>query len=247
MMTVDQATADTRDARRDMSALWTVLAGVPLGFLAFLGDEIPEAAGRVLLTLTSNGFAWGAAALVAGYLTRRASRAPVVATALLLVATAVYYGLIVVVSRRWSGATLDDGSSADMHGLLSIALAAGFWSLLAVGAGLVLGSLGHVVRTGSRHLASAAAGLAFGMLAAEGLRQLSHDYHWPITDEFSRDLVLSAGVMVVLSLAVTGVLVACREVRGSWWTYLGSALVAGGIGTALWSLVDVVRVSGFSA
>jgi hypothetical protein len=226
-------------------ALLLPAAGVPLGALAFLGDELPKPVGQIVLTLTSNGCAWGAAALVAGYLVRRARRAPVVATALLLVATTVYYGLILTVSRRWSGGTLEDGSSADAYGLLSVARAAGFWLLLSVGAGLVLGSLGHVVRNGPRHRSAAATGLAFGMLAAEGLYQLSRHYYWPIPDDFVRAVVVSNAITVVLSLVVTVVLLACRSGRGAWWTYLGSAVLAGGLGAVLWSLIDMVRGSGF--
>jgi hypothetical protein len=242
--TADPTTTVTGDTPRDRTLLLSA-AGVPLGTLAFLGDELPAAAGQIVLMLTSNGFAWGAAALVAGYLVRRARRAPVAATALLLVATTVYYGLILVVSRRWSGATLEDGSSADAYGLLSIARAAGFWSLISVGAGLVLGSLGHFIRNGSRHRSSAAAGLAFGMLAAEGLYQLSRHYHWPVRNDFIRVIVVSNAVTVVLSLVVTVLLLAGRGARGSWWTYLGSAVVAGGLGVVLWSLVDMVRGTGF--
>ncbi|GAB4057272.1 DUF6518 family protein [Catellatospora paridis] len=238
------AETETTVTGRDRTLLLAAL-GVPLGTLAFLGDELPDAVGRIVLTLTSNGFAWGTAALVAGYLVRRARRAPVVATVLLLVATTVYYGLILVVSRRWSGGTLDDGSSADALGLQSIARAAGFWSLLSVGAGLMFGSLGHLVRNGPRQRSSAAAGLAFGMLAAEGLYQLSHDYYWPVTDDFVRAIVVSNAVTVVLSLVVTVVLLASRRGRGSWWAYLGSAVVAGGSGAVLWSLVDAVRGTGF--
>lgn len=240
----EPATTVTRDAPRDRTLLLAA-AGVPLGTLAFLGDELPDAVGQIVLTLASNGFAWGAAALTAGYLVRRTRRAPVVATALLLIATTVYYGLILVVSRRWSGGTLDDGSSADAHGLLSVARAAGFWLLASVGAGLVLGGLGHFVRNGPRHRSSAAAGLAFGMLAAEGLYELSHHYYWPIPNDFVQAIVVSNAVTVVPSLVVTGLLLACRGARGSWWAYLGSAVVAGGLGATLWSLIDIVRSSGF--
>jgi hypothetical protein len=38
------------------------------------------------------------------------------ATVLLVSATLVYYLLILVVSRRWSGGMLQDGSSADRYG-----------------------------------------------------------------------------------------------------------------------------------
>ncbi|MFD2768095.1 hypothetical protein [Micromonospora eburnea] len=76
----EPATTITGDGSRDRTLLLSA-AGVPLGTLAFVGDELPKAAGHIVLTLTSNEFAWGAAALVAGYLVRRARRAPMVATA----------------------------------------------------------------------------------------------------------------------------------------------------------------------
>lgn len=242
--TVEPVTTVSRGTPRDRMLLLPA-AGVPLGVLAFLGDELPDTLGRIVLTLTSNGFAWGAAALVAGYLAGRARRAPVVATALLLVATTVYYGLILVVSRRWSGWTLEDGSSADAYGLLSVARAAGFWLLISVGAGLVLGSLGHLVRSGSHRRSSAAAGLAFGMLAAEGLQKLSHGYYWPIPNDFVLAIVVCNAVTVLLSLVVTVVVLVFRRPGRSWWIYLGSAAAAGGLGAVLWGFVDLVRSSGF--
>jgi hypothetical protein len=241
---MEPATTVTRTTALDGSLLLPA-AGVPLGVLAFLGDELPDPMGPIVLTLTSNGFAWGAVALVAGYLVRRARRAPVVATVLLIVATLVYYGLILVVSRRWSGGTLDDGSSADAYGLMSVARAAGFWLLISVGAGLVLGGLGHLVRSGPRQRSSAAAGIAFGMLAAEGLSQLSHDYYGPIPDGFVQAIVMSNAVTVVLSLVVTVALLAFRGSGRSWWIYLGSAALAGGLGAVLWGFIDMARGSGF--
>lgn len=247
MTVVEPATTVTGDESRDRSLSWSATAGVPLGALAFLGDELPDTAGRIVLALTSNGFAWGAAALVAGYLVRSARRAPRASTVLLLVATLVYYGLILVVSRRWSGGFLEDGSSADLHGLMSVARATGFWLLVSVGAGLMLGRLGHVVRNGPRQRSSIAAGVAFGMLAAEGLHELSHDYLWPIPDDFVRVIVVSYAATVLLSLVVTVVLLACRAASGSWRTYLGSAVLTSGLGAVLWSLIDMIRRSGFAA
>ncbi len=197
-----------------------------------------------MLTLTSNGFAWGAAALVAGYFVRAARRAPVVATALLAVATAVYYGLVLVVSQRWSWATLNDDSSGDVVWLLSVARAAGFWMLIAVGAGPVLGRLGHAIRNGSRYRSSFAAGLAFGLLAAEGLFQLGR-FRWPILDDFVRVIVVSSAATVALSLIVTVILLMRRPACASWWAYLASAVVAGGLSSMLWGLIDIFRSSGF--
>ncbi|MEU8007704.1 hypothetical protein AB0B66_41645 [Catellatospora sp. NPDC049111] len=227
------------------SLRWVSVAGALLGTLAFLGDELPEGVGRIVLTLTSNGFAWGAAALVTGYLVRRARRAPVVATGLLLVATAVYYLLILVVSRRWSGGYTEDGSSYDLYGLISLVRAAGFWLGLAVGAGLVFGLLGHVVRNASPGLSAAAAGLSYGLLAAEGMYGLATASWSMIDGPFVQAYVVSYAIQVPLALAVVTVLAARRSTPFAWAVYPASAVCSAGLGIALWSVVASIRVSGF--
>ncbi|WP_203697266.1 hypothetical protein [Catellatospora coxensis] len=227
------------------SLRWVLIAGALLGTPAFLGDELPEAVGRIVLTLTSNGFAWGAAAFGTGYLVRRARRAPVVATGLLLVATAVYYLLILVVSRRWSGGYTEDGSPHDLYGLIGLVRAAGFWLVLAAGAGLVFGLLGHVVRNASPGRSAAAAGLSYGLLAAEGLHGLATAAWWMIDDPFVQAYVVSYAVQVPLALAVVTVAMAGRSGPVSWAVYTASAVCAAGLGIALWSVVDSIRVSGF--
>lgn len=248
MATAETATAVTEiepPAEVGRSLRRVLAAGALLGTLAFLGDELPGVAGRIVLTLTSNGFAWGAAALVTGYLVRRARRAPFVATGLLLVATAMYYQLILVVSRRWSGGYTEDGSPHDLYGLLGLARAAGFWLLLAVGAGLVLGLLGHIVRNGSPRLSAAAAGLAYGLLAAEGLYGLATAAWTMIDDPFVQAYVVSYAVQVPLALAVVTVLTARRRAPVAWAIYTASAVCAAGLGIAAWSVVASIRASGF--
>ncbi|WP_144119573.1 hypothetical protein [Catellatospora sichuanensis] len=221
------------------------VAGTLLGALAFLGDELPGVGGRIVLTLTSNGFAWGAAALVAGYLVRQARRAPFVATGLLLVATAIYYLLILVVSRRWSGGYTEDGSSYDVYGLLDLARAAGFWLVLAVGAGLVLGLLGHIVRNGSPRLAAAAAGSAFGLLTAEGLHGVITAPWTVITEPFHLAYAVSHGVQVLLAVVLVIILTARRGGPVSWRICAASAVFVAALGVTAWSVIESIRVSGF--
>ncbi|GAA2382531.1 hypothetical protein Cme02nite_53770 [Catellatospora methionotrophica] len=224
---------------------WVPVAGALLGTLAFLGDELPGLAGQLVLMLTSNGFAWGAAALVTGHLVRQARRAPLVATVVLLVATAMYYLLILFVSRRWSGGQLEDGSSADTYALFSLARAAGFWALLAIGAGLVLGLLGHAVRNGSPRTSAAAAGAAFGLLAGEGLYGLFTMAWTMIGDSFVQAYVISYAAQVCLAMAVVTVLTARRDAPVSWPVYTASALSAAALGATFWSVLQAIRSTGF--
>jgi hypothetical protein len=84
------------------------------------------------------------------------------ATVLLVSATLVYYLLILVVSRRWSGGTLQDGSSADRYGLRSLAVITTAWLLVSVVAGPVLGLLGQMTKTMPVPGAALAAGVAPG-------------------------------------------------------------------------------------
>ncbi|WP_213457131.1 hypothetical protein [Rhizomonospora bruguierae] len=99
--------------------------------LAFTADSVNGVAGHVMVALTSSGFAWGLAAVLAGRHADTVRRAVAGATGLLVLATVLYYLLILLVSRRWSGATLADGSSADMAGLRSVAIMPVVWLVAA--------------------------------------------------------------------------------------------------------------------
>ncbi|WP_262286288.1 hypothetical protein [Micromonospora sp. MA102] len=108
--------------RRPTYAVNVTAAAAALGLLAFAADFVHGVAGHVMDALTSSGFAWGLAAVLAGRYADTTRRAVTGATGLLFLATVLYYVLILLVSRRWSGATLADGSSANMAGLRSVAV-----------------------------------------------------------------------------------------------------------------------------
>src|SRR5689334_15701387 len=84
-----------RPARR---AVMVVVAAVTLGVLAFTADAIDGSVARLVVTaLVSSGLAWGLAALLAGWAAPDHRRAATGATSLLVVATLVYYLLILLV------------------------------------------------------------------------------------------------------------------------------------------------------
>jgi hypothetical protein len=221
----------------------TLAAGAALGALAFAGDELPGLAGDAVFTLFGNGFAWGAAALVTGYLVRGARRAAGVATGLLLVATAVYYQLILVVSRRWSGGYQEDGSSHDPLGLLSVARAAAFWLAMSVVAGLVLGLLGNLIRERRPRLAAVAAGVAGGLLAAEGMHTLWVMQPWRgagLSDAFYLTRLATYAATVLLAVVIVTALVSRRRPR-CWSVYAMSLAPSAALGALAWHAVDAVR------
>jgi hypothetical protein len=133
-----------RPARRTVTV---VVTAVVLGVLAFIADAVDGVAGQIVVAVVSSGLAWGLAALLTGRTATGRRTAVTGATVLLVSATLVYYLLILVVSRRWSGGTLQDGSSADRYGLRSLAVMTTAWLLVSVVAGPVLGLLGQMTRT----------------------------------------------------------------------------------------------------
>ncbi|TCB96489.1 hypothetical protein E0H26_15195 [Micromonospora zingiberis] len=211
-----------------------LLAGAGLGLFAFVGDELPGIAGVVMLTLTSTGFAWGGAALLAGYLATRRAVAPINATAVLVVATVVYYGLILAHGRRWRLGTLEDGSSSAWTGLASVGRATVFWLAASVVAGITLGYLGAVVRRGTRIRASVAAGAAFGLLAGQGLEFLMIFRAWHALDAFFLGRVLSAGASILLAAIGLTVLLTRRRAAKSWPIFVATSALASLAGALLW-------------
>ncbi|GID27843.1 hypothetical protein C8E87_7745 [Paractinoplanes brasiliensis] len=118
-----------------------MLVAALLGLSAFLADFVDGPAGRLMVVLTSSGFAWG----LAGFLVARstpygAGAAVRRSTALLITATVVYYSLILVGTRRW----MAGGVVAE--GLLDVGLMTAVWVAGSVVAGVVLGILGCLVR-----------------------------------------------------------------------------------------------------
>ncbi|GGM49268.1 hypothetical protein GCM10011608_37790 [Micromonospora sonchi] len=236
----------TGGAGRYREVAWrpALLVGGGLGLFAFVGDELPGVAGMVVLTLTSSGFAWGGAALLAGYAAARRTvyrtAAPISATVVLLVATTVYYGLILAHGRRWHLGELEDGGSSALAGLASVGRAAAFWFAASVAAGIALGHLGAVVRRGTRVQASTAAGVALGLLAGQGLEFLLGVRVWGALDAFFLGHILSAAVSVLLAAAGLTVLFAHRRTAKSWPVFVAASLAACVVGVLLWQQVGSI-------
>jgi hypothetical protein len=143
-----------------------MVAAVVLGLLAFAADAVDGFAARQGVTaLVSSGIAWGLAASLAGRAFPDRRGAATGATALLVSATLVYYLLILVVSRRWSG-----GSPVD--GLRSLAVMTAAWLLVSVVAGPSLGLLGRTTRAAPTAGAALAAGVACGLLSGQGRQEI---------------------------------------------------------------------------
>ncbi|MFI7080504.1 hypothetical protein ACIBO1_24685 [Micromonospora sp. NPDC049903] len=229
----------TRQAR----LWWPVLAGGGvLGLFAFVGDEVPGVVGLVILTLTSTGFIWGMAALLAGYASHTPWSAVRNATTLLLVATVAYYGLILVHGRRWHSGQLADGSSAAMSGLASVGRHAALWLVASVAAGVTLGWLGSTVRRGTRLRASLAAGAAVGLLAGQGLHLVATFQAWHLLDDpFFLGHLVAAGAGIALATVSVTVLLAHRRATRSWPTFVAASVVASVAGALLWSQIDLIR------
>lgn len=218
-----------------------LFAGFTLGACAFVGDYLPGAAGALALALTSTGFAWGMAALLAGYAARRRPAALASGPGLLVAATVTYYLLIVVVGQRWRSGVLADGSSAEAAGLASVGRAVVLWLAVSVAGGLALGYLGSVIRLGTPRWASAAAGTALGLLSGQGLAFLSAFRAWDHLDAFYVSHLLSAGVTVLLAVGGVAALFTHRENVKSWPVFVLASVAACALGLLSWNLIEAIR------
>jgi hypothetical protein len=226
--------------RRTYAAV-VATAAVALGLLAFAADSVDGVVGQVMIALTSSGFAWGLAAFLAGRSAAGARRAAAGATGLLVLATLLYYLLVLVVGRRWSGATLEDGTSADMHGLRSVAVMTAVWLIGSLVAGPMLGLLGHVVRVGEVSRAALAAGITCGLLSGEGWHAMVAAPLWqllPVPDpdlaDFVRGVIVSELVKIVLPIAVLAWLATAHRLWRVWPTLLTAAVSSGVLSALLW-------------
>ncbi|WP_208021050.1 hypothetical protein, partial [Verrucosispora sioxanthis] len=216
-------------------------AAVALGMLAFAADSVAGGVGQVLIALTSSGFAWGLAAFLVGRSAATAKRAVGSATALLVLATLLYYLLVLVVSRRWSGGTLEDGTSADLLGLRSVAMMTALWLTGSLVGGPVLGLLGHIVRVGNVSTSALAAGSVCGLLSGEGWQAVMLAPPWqlltvsdPYQAEFFRGVVVGELVKIVLPIVVLAWLGTAHRLWRVWPTLLTAAIASGALSAALW-------------
>ncbi|MFJ8579442.1 hypothetical protein [Micromonospora sp. NPDC093277] len=219
-------------------------AATALGLLAFAADSVDGVAGHVMVALTSSGLAWGLAAVLAGRYADATWRAITGATGLLVLATVLYYLLILLVSRRWSGGTLADGSSANMAGLRSVAVMTAVWLAGSLLAGPLLGLLGHAVRANSTRRAALAAGVACGLLSAEGWHAIVQAPPWRLLalgDPFFYGVAVGEIVRVVLPLAVLAWLVVAHRLGRDWPMLLAATVAAATAGALLWYALGLVQ------
>jgi hypothetical protein len=218
---------------------FVVTAAAALGVLAFVADLLAGAVGQVMVALTSSGFAWGLTAFLAGRVAPDRRRAIIGAAALLLVATLLYYLLVVFVSRRWSGAYLADGTSADTQGLVSIAIAATLWSLGSLVAGPLLGLLGHVVRAGTVLSGAMAAGFACGLLSGDGWHDFIVTSPWrmsadPQYADLVRAILISELTRIVPPLAILVWLTRVHRFWRAWPALVAATVASSGLSVLLW-------------
>ncbi|MCU7730447.1 hypothetical protein ODJ79_42585 [Actinoplanes sp. KI2] len=225
-----------RSVRR---AMMIVVAAGALGLLAFAADAIDGFVLRQVVTaLVSSGLAWGLAAVLAGRTAPDRRAAVVGATALLVSATLVYYLLILVVSRRWSG-----GSPGDWYGLRSLAVMTTAWLLVSMVAGPSLGLLGRMTRTAPMARAALAAGVACGLLSGQGWQEIlltPPGLPWAIRGP---DAVLVHGigavrlVEVIVPLAVLAWLATRRRLWRAWPVLFLAMVVTATLSALFWRLL----------
>ncbi len=164
------------------------------------------------------------------------------ATVLLASATVVYYLLILVISRRWSGGWQADGSSADGYGLRSVRVMTTAWLLVSAVAGPSLGLLGRMTRTARLPDAALAAGTACGLLSGQGWQETAAapPGGLPVTD--GPDAVLVPGVIaaglveVIVPLVVLAWLATAQRLWRAWPLMLTAMVVTATLSALLWHL-----------
>jgi hypothetical protein len=230
-----------RPARRTVTV---VVTAVVLGVLAFIADAVDGVAGQIVVAVVSSGLAWGLAALLTGRTATGRRTAVTGATVLLVSATLVYYLLILVVSRRWSGGTLQDGSSADRYGLRSLAVMTTAWLLVSVVAGPVLGLLGQMTRTMPASGAALAVGVACGILSGQGWQEITAVPPWPLLAEaggpdagFLRGVGAAELIEVLIPLAVLAWLATIRRLWRAWPILLIATILTATLGALFWHLL----------
>jgi hypothetical protein len=220
---------------------WVAGSGSVLGAVALAVDELSGAVGGVIRGVAGAAFAWGAAALLAGYMARGRRAAQVRAIVVLVTATLVYYGLIVAIGHRWRGATLADGSSAVWVSLASVGRAVLLWLGIALVAGGVLGWLGDRIRSGSRYSSTIAAGVATGLLAGQPIALAVMLSGWPAWDQVGWSLLGSAGVAVLLAIAVPATMLYRAPSKARWPMYLAAALITASLAAGAWLQIEALR------
>ncbi len=239
-------------ARRDPFAVVVSAVAVGLGLLAFVADLVEGVGGQVLVALTSSGFAWGLAAFLVGRWALGRWRAVIAGVVLLVAATLIYFLLVTLVSRRWSGGSMVDPdtgmmTSADAHGLRSIAITALLWLVGSVIAGPLLAMLGQTVRSAGPAWAALAAGVGCGLLSGEGWFSLWRTPLWrldfsdPYTGEFAVGVATAEMVRIVLPLGALIWLAVVHRLGRAWPTLVAATANSAMAGTRIWAGIEHAR------
>jgi hypothetical protein len=157
----------------------------------------------------------------------------------LIVATVVYYGLIVLVGRPWVNNFTESGESTLSYALQSIARATALWLVGSLIAGAVLGVLGHLARTHAR--GPIAAGVTFGILAAEGTHTFIANIGGPLDATFTRDRLLASLLQIVLAALVIAAVMRLRKPPGSWPAFLIASVISLAVFTTVWQVIQSFR------
>ncbi|HET6481196.1 MAG TPA: DUF6518 family protein [Actinoplanes sp.] len=229
-----EATAKLDDHNRHTALSYFV--AVTLGAAAFLSDLVPGTLGAILLTLTSSGFAWGTIALFVGFRQNTWRTAVFWSTVTLLIATAVYYALILGLSERWRG------GATDFSGLPSVGRAVALWAVASLCAGPLLGTIGWKIRTGTERLSSILIAAYFGLCSADGFDgyflQTSLQDH---LNDSAVQFVQPGFLTIIFSALATSILLRQRRINAATITFVTSAALSVSLGILLWRLVSLAR------
>ncbi|MEV0898295.1 hypothetical protein [Actinoplanes sp. NPDC049802] len=225
------------------------VAATALGVLAFAADAVDGITAQVVVTaLVSSGLAWGLAAFLAGLSATGRRGAVVGATALLVAATLVYYLLILLVGRGWSGGFLVDGSSVSWYGLRSVAVMTTAWLLVSMVAGPVLGLLGQMTRTARVPIAALAAGAACGLLSGQGWQQVAVAPPWRLwlignpNADYVLGILAVELVGVILPLAVLAWSATRRRLWQAWPTLLFAMASTATLSALFWHVLPTAVI-----
>lgn len=152
---------------------------------------------------------------------------------------------MLTVSRRWSGGTLADGSSADLLALRSVAIMTALWLTGSVVAGPILGKLGDIVRTGRASTSALAVGAVCGLLSGEGWHSVMVAPPWQVLavadpgyTEFARGVVIGQLITIVLPIVVLAWLATVHRLwRKNMPVLLAAAVSSSAMSAALWHLL----------
>lgn len=154
----------------------------------------------------------------------------------------MYYLLILVVSRRWSGGSLADGSSADLYGLRSLAIMTAAWLMASLIAGPMLGLLGHRTRTTQTPGSALAAGIACGLLSGQGWQEIAAAPPWALLaaaadGEVAPGFLAAKLIQVILPLAIVAWLAHVQRLWRAWPTLLIAMISTAALSALLWQLL----------